>query len=392
MSLRLIAGLLLGFSSSAFASHIYQLRPGVMRAFAVEDDVVDSIPQLGIVITRSPLTSSHGLDDLGEVSRVQLVKPFAATGVPSRMWGLKAIHLVDAWKVSKGAGVIVAVSDTGVDSAHKELKTQMWTNAGEVGTDAKGRSKSSNGVDDDGNGYVDDVYGWDFVKNKGGGKDHHYHGTHVAGTIAATVGKSMAGIAPSAKIMDVSFLDSNGSGDDVGGAKTIVYAVDQGAKVINCSWGSSGEEPDPVLEKAIQYAQDHGVLVIAAAGNDGENNDKHTFTPSGLANSNIISVGATSNASGWRASFSNYGQKTVDLAAPGENIFSLQPGGGHQELSGTSMATPHVAGVAALVWSAHPHYSAAQVKSALMNGKVVSAWKNKSVSSAILEADMAVAR
>jgi subtilisin family serine protease len=387
MFLRLALGLIC-VSSTAHATHVYQIPPGSVREMSIEDGVVDSIPRLGIVITRSALSSSGGLRDLGESSRVQLIRPFAGT-VPSSLWGLKAIHLSEAWKVTQGAGIIVAVSDTGVDSAHKELNSQMWKNPGETGVDAKGRSRSNNAIDDDHNGYIDDVYGWDFVNKKAGGKDHHYHGTHVAGTIAATIGKNMAGIAPLAKIMDVSFLDSNGSGSDVNGAKSIVYAVDQGAKVINCSWGSAGGA-DSVLDAAIKYARDRGVLVIAAAGNDGTNNDKSTFTPSGLAYENIVSVGATSDASGTRASFSNYGLVSVDLAGPGENIYSLAPGGGHQSLSGTSMATPHVAGVAALVWSAHPQYSAAQVKKALMSVKTVNAWKSKSVSGGILEADLAI--
>jgi subtilisin family serine protease len=387
MFLRLAVGLLC-VSSSAYATHIYQVPAGSLRALSVEDGVVDSIPQLGIVVTRGPLESKSGLRDMGESSRVQLIKPLAGTTVPG-LWGLKAIHLAEAWKVTQGAGVVVAVSDTGVDSAHKELASQMWKNPGEVGLDSKGRDKSTNGIDDDGNGYVDDVYGWDFEKKKGGGKDHHNHGTHVAGTIAAVVGKKMAGIAPLAKIMDVSFLDSQGSGNDVNAAKTIVYAADQGAKVINCSWGSPGKTA-PVLEAAIKYARDRGVLVIAAAGNDGKNTDKSPFAPSGLALENIVSVGATTNASGSKASFSNYGQTTVDLAAPGNNIYSLAPSNGHQSLSGTSMATPHVAGVAALVWSAHPQYTAEQVKRALMSVQPVKGWKTKSVSGGILEADLAI--
>ena len=390
MNLRLVIGLIC-LSSSAFASHIYQVPARSVRALNVADeDVVDSITQLDVIVTKSRLNHGHGLNDLGEVSQIHLIKPvLSSKAIPSSMWGLKAIHLAEAWKVAQGSGVVVAVSDTGVDSAHKELKSQMWQNPGEVGLDVHGKSKSVNAVDDDANGYIDDVYGWNFVKGKGGGKDNHYHGTHVAGTIAAVSGKSMSGIAPSAKIMDVSFLDSDGSGNDVNGAKTIVYAVDQGAKVINCSWGSS-DKAAPVLEKAIQYASDHGVLVIAAAGNDGLNTDKNISTPSGLPFDNIVAVGATSNASGSKASFSNYGQTTVDLAAPGENIYSLSPGGGHQNLSGTSMATPHVSGVAALVWSAHPQYLAAQVRRALMTVSPVKVWKTKSVSGGQLEADLAV--
>jgi subtilisin family serine protease len=403
---RPIAGLVLLiclYQSPALANRVYQVSDGAwlsLKAISAGNEIVDSIPQLGLVVTRKPLEAagSFGLNDLGDVARVHLIEPHqtarldaraAADKLPSSMWDLRAIHLAEAWKVSKGAGVIVAVSDTGVSANHPELATQMWENPGETGLDLKGRNKASNGVDDDGNGYVDDVHGWDFVKNKPGGVDHHYHGTHVAGTIASAVSKSMAGIAPMAKIMDVSFLDSHGSGDDIGGAKTLVYAVDQGAKIINCSWGGP-DGANIVLEKAIAYANAHGVLVIAAAGNASQNNDRHTFTPSGYAYDNIIAVGATSTVNGTMASFSNYGLKTVDLAAPGDQIYSLAPGGGHQVLSGTSMASPHVAGVAALVWSAHPNYTMSQVKTALMAVKPVSSWKRKCVSGGILEADLAV--
>ncbi len=361
-------------------------------AFA-DSKVVDLIPELGIVITKSPVTRANasGLRDLGNVGRVQLVAPRRekmALTVPKGLWGLKAIDLTDAWKVSTGAGVIVAISDTGVSATHKQLKSQMWMNPGETGLDAKGHSKATNGVDDDGDGYVDDVYGWNFVTKKGGGVDNHYHGTHVAGTIAATVSQSMAGIAPGARIMDVSFLDKNGSGTDVNGAKSLIFAADHGAKIINCSWG--GTTKNALLEQAIQYAERKGVLVIAAAGNEATNNDQTTFYPSGYSPANIVSVGATSDEAGMVASFSNYGQNSVDLAAPGESIYSLAPNNGHATLSGTSMATPHVSGVAALVLAAHPQYSAAQVKRALMSVVAVSGWKKKCVSGGMLNAELAV--
>ena len=394
-------------SASAHADRIYQLPDdessteqasaksmrSLSTAFA-DSKVVDLIPELGIVVVKSAvardLVGGSGLRDLGEVGRVQLITPRIERNlaVPSGLWGLKAIDLSEAWKVTRGAGIIVAVSDTGVSASHPELKTQMWKNPGETGVDSKGRSKETNGVDDDGDGYVDDVYGWNFVTKKNGGSDNHFHGTHVAGTIAGLPTSSMSGVAPSARIMDVSFLDKKGSGSDVNGAKSIVFAADHGAKIINCSWG--GTTKNALVEKAIEYAQKKGVLVIAAAGNDGVNNDKKSFFPSGYAPENIVAIGATSNASGWRASFSNYGQTTVDLAAPGENIYSLAPGGGHATLSGTSMATPHVSGVAALVLAAHPQYSYAHVKRALMSGAVSSEWKTKSVSGRLLNAELAI--
>lgn len=386
-------------ASLSFADEIYELPQSSAGSFSTlsvsafsDADVVDSIPQLGIVVVRSDADQkrafSLGLRHLGAVGKVQLITPTASETVPTSLWGLKAIQLAKAWPTTKGAGVVVAVSDTGVSSVHPDLVTQMWKNSGEVGVDSKGRDKATNGVDDDGNGYVDDVYGWNFVTGKNGGSDNHYHGTHVAGTIAARVTKSMAGIAPRAKIMDVSFLNSKGNGSDINGAKTIVYAVDNGAKIINCSWG--GGSKNTTLEKAIAYANSRGVLVITAAGNDGANNDKKAFYPSGYDSASIISVGATATSGGSRSDFSNYGKTTVELAAPGSNIKSLKPKSGYQTLNGTSMATPHVSGVAALVWAAHPNYSAAQVKKALMATRSASGWRGKSITEGQLDAELAV--
>ena len=334
-----------------------------------------------------------GLRSLGNVSEVRLIAPVQSSAladetVPSGLWGLKAIRLSKAWPTSKGAGVVVAVSDTGVSAVHPDLASQMWTNKGETGVDSKGRDRATNGIDDDGNGYVDDVNGWNFVKKTNSGVDNQLHGSHVAGTISARISKSMAGIAPRAKLMDVSFLDSNGRGNDVNGAKTIVYAVDNGAKIINCSWG--GDTKNATLEKAIAYAESKGVLVIVAAGNDNRNTDKKASYPNGYDYSNVISVGATSSEGGSRASFSNYGKTTVELAAPGDDIKSLKPKSGYTYLSGTSMATPHVSGVAALVWAAHPNYTAAQVKKALMATRSASGWKGKSVTEGQLDAELAL--
>lgn len=376
---RIAMTLALAASSPALASHIYEIPRGQVSALAASESVIDSIPQLGVVVTRSALKSPAGLRDLGESEDIQLIAPLASP--PKSLWGLKAIRLAEAWKTAQGQGVIVAVSDTGVDSKHKELSSQLWTNEKE----ANGKT----GVDDDGNGYVDDVHGWDFVRNQPGGTDHHFHGTHVAGTIAASPTKSMVGVAPSARIMDVSFLNERGSGNDVGGAKSIVYAVDQGARIINCSWGEKGKG-SLVIQKALQYAEAHGVLVIAAAGNDSLDNDREPYSPSGLAVDAVVAVGATSSSAGALASFSNYGRVSVDLAAPGDAIYSLKPGGGHQTLSGTSMATPHVAGVAALVWSAHPTWSWRQVRSALLNVAPASGWKKKCVSGGQLDAERAL--
>lgn len=391
--------------AQALADQVYELPVSDANALSVmtlstfaQGEIVDSIPQLGVVVTRTKSADlrarAAGFRSLGEVSEVRLIAPVTASkatnpeSAPATLWGLKAIHLAKAWPVTKGAGVIVAVSDTGVSSAHPDLVSQMWKNPGETGLDSKGNNKANNGIDDDGDGYVDDVHGWNFVTNKPSGVDNQLHGSHVAGTIAALPTKNMTGIAPRAKLMDVSFLSSTGKGSDVNAAKTIVYAVDHGAKIINCSW--SGPNQNNLLKKAIDYAESRGVLLIVAAGNSNVDNDKKPSYPNSYDFENIISIGATSSDGGSRADFSNYGRDSVELAAPGDGIKSLKPIKGYATLSGTSMATPHVAGVAALIWSAHPQYTYSQVKRALMATRPASGWKGKSVTEGQLDAELAL--
>ncbi|MEK6555803.1 MAG: S8 family serine peptidase, partial [Bdellovibrionota bacterium] len=244
---------------SVWSSEIYKISPdrfvSALRGFSKEAvEIEDSIPQLGVVIVKQSLNkNTAGWSHLGSSQIIKIEKPVAVA--PKKLWGLKSLQIEEAWVQTLGEGVVVAVSDTGIDSDHPDLLENMWVNPREV----------INDIDDDGNGYVDDIHGWDFVKNKGSGVDHHYHGTHVAGTIGAKIGDKMAGVAPRVKLMDVSFLDAGGSGSDVNGAKTIIYAADSGAKIINCSWGDP--ERVPLIEEAVLYAQKKGVLVVAAAGN-----------------------------------------------------------------------------------------------------------------------------
>ncbi len=367
----------------AHASEIYKLNDvGRFQSFSAQinaTEIEDAIPQIGIVILKNK-TTKNGWVHLGQPGLIHITTP--APTAPKRLWGLKAINVEQAWTKTLGEGIIVAVSDTGVDSDHPDLAENMWHNPKEI----------PNGIDDDKNGFIDDIYGWDFVKKKPSGTDHHFHGTHVAGTIAARISKKMAGVAPKAQIMDVSFLDSSGSGDEVAAAKTIIYAADNGAKIVNCSWGTTGQIP--VVAEAIKYALSKGTLVIAAAGNDSMNTDRHADSPSGEDVENIISVGSTSSASGGMSSFSNYGAKTVDLAAPGSEIFSTAPSGKsarYQTLSGTSMATPHVSGAAALVWSRDPKMSWLEVKERLMKTSIPNRnWTGKSVSGGVMNVGRAV--
>ncbi len=253
---------------------------------------------------------------------------------------------------------VVAVIDDGVDFSHPDLAARAWTNPGE-----SGGGKETNGIDDDGNGYIDDVHGWDFCHNDNTVHDFNddFHGTHVAGIIAASLdGEGVVGVAPSVSLMALKFLgDDPACGFDSQAIAAIAYAKSFGVKIANASWGGVGAPTDaPELYDAIR---DSGMLFVAAAGNDGNDNDHGPFTtlPASFNLPNIVSVAAVDNTGGL-TSFSDYGATTVDIAAPGEGILSSLPAEtGHPTpgwgwLDGTSMATPHVTGVAALVASTWP--------------------------------------
>jgi subtilisin family serine protease len=316
------------------------------------------------------------------------------------LWGIQKISAETAWNTSTGQDVIVAVSDTGVDYNHEDIAGNIWQNPGETGLDSQNRDKKTNGVDDDNNGFVDDWHGWDFVTFDGtpaenDPMDENGHGTHVAGTIAATGnnGIGIIGVAYGARIMPVRGLDASGFGSTEDLVKTILYAADNGAKVINASWGGFADEPEQTLIDAIAYAHDtKGVVVVAAAGNSTSDvgTQKRGFTPANIRN--VITVSAYDHTD-TIASFSNFGQK-IDVAAPGGgdsgNIFvphrsilsllssaakadltesgQLIVGGKYLRQAGTSMASPHAAGVAALIRSLHPEFLPEQVRQALRLG------------------------
>jgi hypothetical protein len=267
------------------------------------------------------------------------------------------IDAAGAWDVNTGSGsLIVAVIDTGVDYTHPDLAANIWTNAGEIPGD---------GIDNDGNGYIDDVHGYDFFNRDGDPRDDHGHGTHVAGTIGAVGnnGIGVTGVNWNVQIMPLKFLGAGGSGTTADAIEALAYAVANGAAISNNSWG--GDPYSQAMFDAIAAARDAGHLFVAAAGNGnifgiGQDNDAAPFYPAGYDLDNVIAVAAVDHHDNL-ATFSNYGATTVDLAAPGVNILSTTPGGGYGQSSGTSMAAPHVAGVAALTWDAHPDWSYDQV-------------------------------
>lgn len=274
------------------------------------------------------------------------------TGTPSA-----DIDAPAAWDITTGTDVVVAVIDTGVDYNHPDLRDNIWTNTRET----------VNGRDDDGNGYIDDIRGWDFVNNDNNPMDDNRHGTHVAGIIAARGNNStgVSGVNWSARIMPIKFLSATGSGSTARAISAIEYAVANGAKISNNSWG--GGAASQALGDAISAAERAGHLFVAAAGNNnGNNNDVNPTFPSSYPNNNVISVAATTNTDAL-AGFSNIGARSVDVGAPGASILSTVTNNGYANLSGTSMAAPVVAGAAALVWAANPSLSSTQVKQAIMN-------------------------
>lgn len=264
-------------------------------------------------------------------------------------WAADLIHAPAVWaKGYTGQGEVVAVVDSGVDYTHPDLSSNIWTNSKEI---------PGNGVDDDRNGYVDDVHGWDFVSSDNSPLDENGHGTHVAGTIAAVRnGFGVTGIAYGAKIMPVRVLDSEGLGGYTDIATGIRYAVDNGANVINLSLGG---DYSSTIAQAIQYAAAHNVVVAMAAGNESAAQPDY---PAGFANQWGIAVGAV-DKSDQLASFSNRaGTAPLNyVVAPGVDIDSTTPNNTYSRFQGTSMATPHVAAIAALMLSANPKLTAAQV-------------------------------
>ena len=271
-------------------------------------------------------------------------------------WGLADIHAPEAWKHHRGSrNVVVAVIDTGCDVHHPELTSNIWFNPGESGIDESGIPKAHNGIDDDDNGFVDDVHGWNFAADNGDLEDNHGHGTHIAGIIGARKvdGVMSAGVAPQVSLMILKYYDTEASGkanlDHTVAA--IRYAVRMGADIINYSGGGvvrSREE-----EEALRWASEQGVLVVAAAGNEGSNSDFYHFYPADYELPNILSVAAL-DRNDKILSLSNYGLHTVDLAAPGKNIYSTLPGGLYGYMTGTSQATAFVTGVAALLMANDP--------------------------------------
>lgn len=316
--------------------------------------------------------SAHTLAKILERTDVEYVvenKKVYALDMPndteiSKQWSLAKVRAGEAWTHGVGSRqVVVAVTDTGVDYNHTDLKDNIWHNSKEI---------AGNGKDDDGNGYVDDVVGYDFNKNDADPMDETSdknpgHGSHCAGIMGAVGnnGRGISGMSQALSIMPVRFLGADGSGDLMGAAKAIDYAVNNGAQVISASWGAEIKESDakPVIE-AMSRGNDKGVIFVAAAANSGKNNDTTSFFPTNANLPNVISVAASDNADA-KPSWSNYGTAKVHVAAPGKDIYSTLPKEKFGNLSGTSMATPLVSGLVGLILSHNADLKGPEVKAIL---------------------------
>jgi subtilisin family serine protease len=369
-------------------------------------EVVKGLGAKGLFLVKgygAPETVRSALASLGSVQRFTVnsssMKIAGSDPMFNQLWGLNNtgqdsgkrdadIDYPEAMARSTvQAQLVVGVVDTGVDYRHPDLKNNMWINPGEI---------PNNGIDDDGNSFVDDVFGYDFINNDADPMDDMvgiYHGTHVAGTIAAETGNGIgiSGIASgAAKVMALKIFDAQGYTSLAAIISACNYSSmmkDRGVdiRLLNNSWG--GGPYEALLLDAIKEVTAKNILFVCAAGNDAENNDAEPFYPASFDATGVISVGS-SNRSDLTSSFSNYGRSSVDLYAPGSQILSLTGGSGYQYLSGTSMATPHVVGALALGWANQPAFTSQQMVDKLFQSvDQVAAFQGKCVTGGRLNLD-----
>ncbi|MBQ47894.1 MAG: subtilase [Zetaproteobacteria bacterium] len=349
----------------------------VIHEYKYSNSVLVKLPE-----TNGFVSSANFLAEDSAVENISLNHIFSINVTPndpneSKQYQNELIGADKAWGITTGSkDIVVAVIDTGVDYNHPDLKDNYWSNPGETGKDSRGNDKRTNGIDDDNNGYIDDHRGWDFANNDNDPMDDNAHGTHCAGSIGAVGdnGIGIAGLNWNVSIVGLKFIGRGGTGTLGDAAKAVEYAVTMGFDVTSNSWGGAAEKDtatakDPLFA-AIKAANKKGQLFIAAAGNNGSNNDNKKLYPANYDVDNIISV-AASDSRDRLASFSNYGPKTIDLMAPGSGIYSTSTrslfGQIYRSMSGTSMAAPIVAGAVALVKSANPDLSAKALKQRIIS-------------------------
>lgn len=327
----------------------------------------------------SATTSDPMYGDLWGLKNTGDNEPAGSRGNSSRTGKAGAdVNAENAWKITQGSkNIKIAVIDTGVDYNHPDLKDNMWTNEAEL--------NGTPGVDDDGNGYVDDIHGYDFANNDGDPMDGNGHGSHCAGTIAASHNNiGIAGVMKSASIIGVKFLTDQGSGTTADAIKAVDYATKLNVDIMSNSWGGGGASQ--ALEDAIKGAAQAGIVFTAAAGNSATDNNTTPHYPSNYDVENVISV-ASHTYDDVLSDFSCYGSQTVHVAAPGQNVLSTTPGNAYSVYSGTSMATPHVTGVIGLYLAKNGRQDLSDFRELLMNTSVYRrSYDRKAISSGRVDA------
>jgi subtilisin family serine protease/photosystem II stability/assembly factor-like uncharacterized protein len=356
------------------ATQIQAFKSPAQGSYATkETDVVGLARIMKIKYSHSddPYQIARELSTFPEVEYAEPYYVFPLMHTPNdpmvaQQWALTMMGMATAWDVTKGSSdVVIGDVDTGVDYTHEDLAANIWNNPGETGTDNQGNDKRTNGIDDDSNGKIDDWRGWDFIGSGSASSplpDNDPmdgtlgHGTSTSGCAAAATNNSIgiAGIAYNCKVLPVKSAADATSG--ISGYEPIVYAADMGCKVINCSWGGTGEFVQ-ALQDVIDYAYNKGALVVASAGNDGLDNDKSPHWPSSF--NHVLSVSSI-EASGASSDWASYGG-TINVYAPGADVYTTKKGGGYEAVTGTSFSSPLTAGVAALVFSQHPDWTPDQV-------------------------------
>lgn len=386
---------------------IVKFKPGFAKNFKVKGLSLSREIQLSherLHVLKADNNTSNFQSLLGSLknnSNVVYAEPnyiyHATTDDPqfSQLWGLENtgknepkgksgvagadVNALRAWDLTTGSRQIkIAVIDTGVDYNHPDLKSNVWINEKEL----NGKS----GVDDDGNGFIDDVHGYNFATNTADPMDGHGHGTHCSGTIGAVHNNQIgvAGVMGEVTIVPIKFLDDSGSGTLEAAVKAIDYATELNVDLMSNSWGGGGRSQ--ALEDAIKRASDKGIIFTAAAGNSSTDNDSSPSYPASYDVANVVSVAALT-AQNDLASFSSYGKRSVHIAAPGHNILSTVKGGKYEVMSGTSMATPHVSGVLGLLLAKEGRLSHDVMRERLtMTGVPVAALRGKTQTASRIDA------
>lgn len=347
---------------------IYTIDP-VMNVRSMVKKVMESpFAEMNVALPNDPK-----FDQLWGLRNTGSNEPKGSAGVEGN-----DVNALKAWEITQGSkDVVIAVIDTGVDYNHPDLAGNMWVNKGEI---------PGNGIDDDGNGFIDDVYGYNFAKNSGDPMDGNGHGTHCSGTIGALHdnGVGVAGVMADVKIMAIKFLGDDGSGSLEQAIKSIDYATKMNVDLMSNSWGGGGRSE--ALFEAIKRASDAGIVFTAAAGNSSSNNDTSKSYPASYETDNMVAVAATT-AQNTLASFSSYGKNSVHIAAPGHNILSTIPKAKYDVYSGTSMATPHVSGVIGLLLAKEGRMDLLALRDRILyTGVPVTALRGKTMSASRIDA------